>query len=101
MGSGMGKAFPTPGVAGNGLGNNASAQAQAPALQPNLQPMPVMRPAQPLKPMSPSMGNVLQKGQAGIPTGQTAMNPWGANRGGSGSLPLYRRPGTMPDLNRD
>jgi hypothetical protein len=97
----MGKPFPTPGVAGSGLGNDASAQAQVPALQPNLQPMPVLKSAQPLRPMSPSMSKSLQKGQAAFPVGQTPMNPWGANRGGSAKLPLYRRPGTMPDLNQD
>jgi hypothetical protein len=101
MGAGVGKAFPTPGVAGNGLGNDAASQLQAPALQPNLQPMPVMKSAQPLKPMSPSTGKVLQKGQAAFPVGQTPMNPWGMNRGGSSKLPLYRRPGTMPDLGND
>jgi hypothetical protein len=97
----MGKAFPTPGVAGNGLGNNASAQAQVPALQPNIKPMPTMSPARPLQPMSPSSNRSLLKGQAALPMGQTPRNPWGMNRGGSGALPLYRRPGTMPDLEND
>jgi hypothetical protein len=90
------KGFPTPGQLGTGLGNQAMAAASVPNLQPNLQPMPTMTPAMALKPMSPSRGKVLLKGQAAFPVGQSPMNPWGANRGGSGKLPLYRRPGTMP-----
>lgn len=91
-----GRAFPTPGVAGNGLGSNAVSAAQAPSLQPNLQPMKPLQSTQPLKPMTPSAGKALQPGQAAFPTGQTPMNPWGVGRGGSGALPLYRRPQTLP-----
>jgi hypothetical protein len=96
MGAGAGKAYPTPGRIGAGLGSNALAMSQAPALQPNLKPMQPLNAAQPLKPMTPSMGASLQPGQAAFPQGQTPYNPWGSNRGGSGMLPLYRRPGTMP-----
>jgi hypothetical protein len=97
MGSGAAKAFPTPGVAGNGLGNLAIQPMQAPSQQPNMQPMQPLQAATALKPMTPSMGRVLQKGQAAFPVAQTPMNPWGVNRGGGGALPLYRRPGTMPE----
>lgn len=83
---------------GNGLGNNAVAQIQAPANQPNLRPM---QPLQAMKPMTPSMGKSLQPGQAAFPTGQSPMNPWGMNRGGSGMIPLYRRPRTMPGTTLD
>jgi|SRR5262252_6268652 len=93
MGAGVAKAFPTPGLPGNGLGSNAVAKMQAPATQPNLRPM---QPLQAMKPMTPSMGKSLQPGQAAFPVGQTATNPWGQNRGGSGLMPLYRRPGTLP-----
>lgn len=96
MGANALKAWPTPGAAGNGLGTLALNRMQAPSNQPNLQPMPSLQSAQPLKPLTPSMGKSLMKGQAAFPVGQTAMNPWGINRGGSGMLPLYRRPGTLP-----
>lgn len=98
MGANAFKAYPTPGRMGAGLGSNFVAQAQAPANQQNLQPMKPLQSAQALKPVTPSMGKALQPGQAAFPVGQTPYNPWGSNRGGSGMLPLYRRPGTMPEL---
>jgi hypothetical protein len=101
MGANALKAFPTPGVAGNGLGTNAVTAAQAPALQPNMRPMQPLQSAQALKPMTPSMGKALQPGQAAFPVAQTPSNPWGVNRGGSGMLPLYRRPGTLPGTRQD
>jgi hypothetical protein len=101
MGANALKAFPSPGMAGNGLGPRALDPLQAPAQQPNMQPMPPMSAAQPLKPATPSAGRALRPGQAAFPTGQTARNPWGSNRGGSGMLPLYRRPGTMPSMTED
>lgn len=94
-----GRAYPTPGVEGSGLGTNAVQAAQAPALQPNLrpmQPLPSAQSAQALRPLTPSMGASLQPGQAAFPTGQSPTNPWGINRGGSGSIPVSRRPGTLP-----
>jgi hypothetical protein len=91
------RAFPTPGMPGAGLGTNAVAQTQNPAVLPNLSPMPILSKAQPLKPLSPMSGRVIQPGQAAIPVGQSPHNPWGANRGGSGLMPLYRRPRTMPE----
>jgi hypothetical protein len=96
MGANVLKAFPTPGAAGNGLGSGGVAALQVPSNQPNMQPMPSMTSAQPLKPMTSSMGKSLRPGQAAFPVGQSPTNPWGQNRGGSGMLPLYRRPGTMP-----
>ena len=96
MGANALKGFPTPGLAGTGLGRSGIEPLQAPSQQPNMQPMPTMTAAQPLRPTTPSMGKSLQPGQAAFPVGQTPTNPWGANRGGSGALPLYRRPGTMP-----
>lgn len=64
MGANAAKGFPTPGVAGNGLGNNAQAQQQAPARQPNLR---AMQPVQSLKAMTASQGKALQPGQAAFP----------------------------------
>ena len=89
-----GRPWPTPGVAGNGLGTNASIAAAAPAQQPNLQKMPVLNPTQPLTPAT--VGRSLQPGQAALPWGQSPMNPWGLGRGGSGKLPISYRPGTLP-----
>ena len=94
--AGGGRAWPTAGLIGNGLGNNALAAAQAPALQPNLNPMPPLSASQTLKPLTPSMGRALQPGQSALPVAGTPTNPWGVNRGGSGSIPVSRRPGTLP-----
>jgi len=96
MGGNAWKAFPTPGQPGSSLGGNALALRQSPALQPNYSQTPTLKPTAPLMPMTGNQGKSLQTGEAAIPTGQTAYNPWGQNRGGSGSLPIYRRPGTMP-----
>jgi hypothetical protein len=101
MGAGAGNAPPTPGVMGSGLGSLAQMKATAPAQQPNYQPMRPLQPAAPLKPVTPSMGKALLPGQAAFPVGQTPWNPWGSGRGGSGTLPLYRRPGTMPGTTPD
>ena len=49
-----------------------------------------------LAPLNPHKGIALRTGQASPPVGGTPMNPWGRGSGGSGKLPLYRRPGTMP-----
>lgn len=85
MGAGAGKAFPTPGAVGSGLGPSASLQAMTP-----------MQPMAGIKPLSANSGMALRPGQASPPVGQSPMNPWGKGSGGSGSLPLYRRPQTMP-----
>jgi len=97
MGANPSKAFPTPGAIGTSLGSNAVSMAQLPGVVP-LQATPASTAAQPLKPLSASQGTVLQPGQAAVPVAQTPSNPWGADRGGNGLLPLYRRPGTMPGL---
>jgi hypothetical protein len=101
MGANALKAWPTPGMAGTGLGSSGLTQQQAPSNQPNMRPMPTLNNAQPLQPITPSMGKSLSPGQAAFPVGQTPMNPWGQNRGGGGLLPIYRRPGTLPGTTRD
>lgn len=91
MGAAGAKANPSPGLPGTGMGSSSTAMAWPSA---NLKPMQVL---QAMKPMTPSQGQSLRPGQAAPPMGQTPYNPWGKNRGGSGLLPLYRRPGTMPE----
>lgn len=91
-----GKAYPTPGIPGAGLGLQNQLIQAAPALQPNLNPIPSFSATQPLKPLTPSMGKSLMPGQPAFPTGQTPVNPWGVGRGGSGTIALSKRPGTLP-----
>lgn len=95
MGGG-GKAWPSPGIAGNGLGTNARLEQADPLNLPDYRPAQPLNASQPLKPLSLSRGRSLQPGQAAFPIAQTASNPWGAGRGGSGAIPVSRRPGTLP-----
>ena len=91
-----GKAWPSPGVMGTGLGTQNQLLAAAPANQAPLQPTPSINPARALTPTGPNQGRSLLAGQPAFPTGQSPLNPWGINRGGSGAIPLSRRPGTLP-----
>ena len=72
------KPSPSPGVPGSGPPSSS------------LQVTSALTPLAPMAPLSPSAGNSLRTGQAAPPRGHSPMNPWGANRGGSGMLPLYR-----------
>lgn len=94
MGGQPTKAFPTPGVVGSGLGTTGVTSSQGATASQALKPMQPLTPAKGAVPGA----NTMQTGRPNPPTGQTPMNPWGQNRGGSGMLPLYRRPGTMPEL---
>jgi hypothetical protein len=103
-----GRPFPAPGQIGSNLGMNYVQRAQDPAQLPNLRPMqplptqtasqilPALAGVRALTPITANQGVALQPGQAAFPTGQTASNPWGINRGGSGAMPLRKRPGTLP-----
>lgn len=96
-GAASSKAFPTPGVAGSGLGSNAVAANALAWPNSTLRPNRPTESAQALKPMTAAQGQSLSTGQAPqAPFGQTPYNPWGQNRGGSGLLPIYRRPQTLP-----
>jgi hypothetical protein len=59
-------------------------------------PLQATAPISPLAPHRAHKGISLRKGEASLPVGQSPMNPWGKGSGGSGMLPLYRRPGTLP-----
>lgn len=91
-----GKAWPTPGVSGTGLGIQNQAMQAMPALQPNFRQASSFAATQPLKAIQPSMGKNLMPGQPAFPTGQTPVNPWGVGRGGSGTIAVSKRPGTLP-----
>jgi hypothetical protein len=83
MGANFAKSFQSQGMGGPAPPTPLQAASPTPALPPH-------------KAFHPMKGPVLRKGQASIPVGQSPMNPWGKGRGGSGMLPLYRRPGTLP-----
>ena len=88
------RAWPTPGQEGNGLGNIA--RLDAASIQPDYRPTQALTPSLPAKPLAIQTGRSLAPGQPAFPTGQSGANPWGVGRGGSGAIPIYRRPQTLP-----
>jgi hypothetical protein len=94
MGAGAAKAF--KGAAGSGTGSGTVSPMQPTRGTSPLGNLAGLAPLSKLAPLNPDKGTALRTGQASIPVGQSPMNPWGKDRGGSGKLPLYRRPGTLP-----
>ena len=97
MGAVPTKSFPPPSTVGGPQGANPVNTAAAPVAAPTLPGQPAMAPATPAAPTPPygAQGAALMPGQAAPPQAGTPLNPWGINRGGSGMLPTYRRPGTL------
>jgi hypothetical protein len=101
MGAVPTKTFPQPSAVGGSQAVSPLNAAQAPIAAPLLgganQATMAATPAVPAAPTPPmgAKGTALMPGQASPPIAGTPLNPWGVNRGGSGLIPTYRRPGTL------